>query len=252
MSTPISYFKKILSCTLLYSMCSLAFADIALKLPDDTSLLALNGQSVIERNDLIKKNILTLQNGTHQLVINHTVILGDKFDEEEFYKTEVFALVFKSNNQKLTLLTPVFNNVSDIDKFNTKPSWKIIDSSGNTIETKISVLKKDGLQLSRNYEFELNVFNAQNEAASLPSLSTIAHQATQNSSQPKAAAVITSVENRVTHKPTIAKVKSKPTTVKNSQQPTSQNYGISSRTLIEFYQQASPTAQQEFIDWLQQ
>lgn len=257
--------------SLLFSMCSFASADIALKLSDDTSLLALNGQSVIERNDLVKKGILRLQNGTHQILVNHSVVIGEKFEDEEFHKTEVFALVFNSSNQKLALVAPKFKQVSDIDKFNKAPSWKIIDQSGKAIDLKISVLKKDGLQLSRNYDHELNLFNAQNEAASLASLSTIpSHIAKRKvTASPEPATPVTSVEKRAAHNPTEVKPAAKvapqiQTSVKPSvttkakttpavkTTPAAQTYGISSRTLIELYQQASPASQQEFIEWLNQ
>jgi uncharacterized protein YccT (UPF0319 family) len=221
------------------------FADIALVLPEDADLLALNGRSVEDRDDLIKNNTLTLQDGTHQIVFNYTTIIEKLSGNDEFETTDVFVIVFNGTDQKLTLSTPTFKRTGDIKRFNRNPTWTITDTAGNTIDIKISPLKKGGLQINRDYEQELNIFNSKNELAALPSLSTKPRYTVEKSVT--ASALPAPVTPR--------KISTNAVVQKNASAAPAQPqkvYGISSRTLIELYQQASPAAQQEFIDWLQQ
>lgn len=243
-----------LICSFLLFIGQCASADIRLTLPEDADLLALNGTSVQSRTDLINNNTIILEDGLHQIVVNYTAVIDRISSGEEFETTDTFVILFKSVEQQLTLTVPKFKRITEIKRFNKNPDWKIIDKSGNPIEIKVSSLKKSGLQINRNYEQELNIFNAKNKAASLPSLSTLpAHVAQRKvTSSPEPAVTNPQVISKPIAKAT-PKVIEKPA-VKPTPQVTApaKVYGISSRTLIELYQQASPASQQEFINWLNQ
>ena len=59
-------------------------------------------------------------------------------------------------------------SIRDVEKFEKRLNWRLIDSNGKAIPFKANLLVKGGFQLSRDYEDELEEFNMSSADAALP------------------------------------------------------------------------------------
>lgn len=203
-------------------------ADINLILSDGTSLLALNGKT-IEKGDLTDTSKgIKLPNGRHQILVQHTAEIETPREEEIYEKTDTFVILFSAKETDLYLTTSPINTLSALKAFNTSPTWVIKNNQNKTLNSKISPLIKEGVQFGRNYEEELRHFNRSNLSAAHSALATPI----------QASSPTRQLDTKIT------------TAIGTQTAPAAQ--GISHRTLVELYQQASPVVQRQFIEWLQQ
>ena len=138
-----------------------------LNLSEGVNLIAANGKEVNSDSFFNSATSYPLPNGLNQILVNYTAEIKNGSDHE-IENTNAFVLLFKSNDSEITLTAPSIKKLSDINKFEEKKNWILIENNGAKINFKASTIKKVGFQLSRNYESEIEDFNQSNAAAALP------------------------------------------------------------------------------------
>lgn len=162
--------KKFAS-SLLASLLMFSFpvsAEVQIQLEDGISLLAVNGKEVTKDHFSSNSNIVKLADGVNQLLVRYTAEIKTSADEYELETTDAFVLLINTENNHLKIKSPNLRSEKQVNRFNKTGTWLIIDGQGNPISIKSSVLKKDGFQLARNFEYELAEFNTSNSDAALP------------------------------------------------------------------------------------
>lgn len=143
-------------------------ADVQVQFEDGISVLALNGKEVTNESLFSGTDFVKLNDGLNQLVVQYTAELKKSADDFELETTDSFVLLFDVKNIALVLKAPLIRNEDDVDTFNRRGDWRLLDVRGVAQVVKVSSLKKDGFQLSRDYERELEEFNLTDAAAALP------------------------------------------------------------------------------------
>lgn len=143
-------------------------ADVKVQFEEGISVLALNGKEVTHDSLFSGTDSVKLNDGLNQLLVQYTAELRKSADDFELENTDSFVLLFDAKNTALILKAPLIRNEDDVDAFNRSGDWRLLNASGVAQAIKISPLKKDGFQLSRDYERELKDFNLTDAVAALP------------------------------------------------------------------------------------
>ena len=131
-----------------------ALAGIELELPENMTAVAVNGE-----NTKIKGRV-SLPDGMNQVVVQFIGILGSRYDNDaDVGYSDVFVVKFEARNQALKMVIPDIKRSLDLEKFNRKADIRIVDSAGRTVDSDIAKLEKEGFQLFRDFEKELEDFN---------------------------------------------------------------------------------------------
>ena len=143
-----------------------AWADVTLEIPQKITIVAENG-----KNTQINKRA-SLPDGDNQIVVQFQGELSRKYADEdaEFEYSDTFVVRFNASNQPLEMVTPRIKRLSELEKWNKGPDIRILDSVGRDLDIRIARLEKDGIQIFRNYETELEVFNKTGSPAALDTL----------------------------------------------------------------------------------
>ncbi len=147
-----------------------AVADTKLYLAEDIILIAVNGEKISKGHALHRKNPVTLNNGVNQLLVQFNAGIDENDDDDtglRYQRTEASVIVFDSTDQTLTLQAPQVNSESDLDDFNKHPNWVIQSKEGKSIPLEVAVLERDGVQIGRDFERELEKFNETKSSAAL-------------------------------------------------------------------------------------
>ncbi|MDI3326887.1 DUF2057 domain-containing protein [Pontibacterium granulatum] len=157
--------------SLLVSLCAIStpvLADVTVQLEEGISVLAINGKEVIGKSVFSGADMVKLNDGINQLLVQYTAEIKTSADEYELESTDPFVLLLDAANEQLVLKAPAIKSEKDIAQFNKQGSWRLINRDGTLVALKSAVLKKEGFQLARNYEYELSEFNMSGAEAALP------------------------------------------------------------------------------------
>ncbi len=231
--TLFSFFKAISSFNPTLFICILLFslpvtADTKLHLDEDIFLIAVNGKKVDKSHDLYRKNPLTLSNGVNQLLVQFNAEI-EIDDDLRYQRTEASVLVFESKDQVLKLDAPQISNEAELEAFNKDPSWALSGEGAKEASLKVALLEKDGVQIGRDFERELELFNETQSTAALNYLSR--GPIVVNPHNARLAPVDTSVINQ-SNESVVTKENNTP--------------AVSIDWLLYLYKQASPSIQQQF------
>lgn len=162
--------KKTLSAlfVLLLGFSSSLIAGVQVQFEEGISVLALNGKEATNESHFSGTDFVELNDGLNQLLVQYTAELKKSADDFELETTDSFVLLFDAKNVSLVLKAPLIRNEDDVDAFNRSGDWRLLDAAGDARTVKVSPLRKDGFQLSRDYERELEDFNLTGAAAALP------------------------------------------------------------------------------------
>jgi uncharacterized protein YccT (UPF0319 family) len=138
----------------------LAFADNSMRLPNNVKVVAINGENTSESGRI------QLPNGTNQIALRYADSFGHGSDAEPV-QSEVIVATFEANNQQLRLDIPTIKKEAQLESFNRKPQISITTTNGAKINVKTDVLKKEGIQIFRDYEQELAKFNKSGSPAAV-------------------------------------------------------------------------------------
>ncbi len=130
------------------------YADVTLRLGEGVDLKAINGGlSGREGREI------SLRDGPSQILVEYTAELGRNDDDSVLDTSDVFVILFESEDQYLTLEAPDISTRQEMRAFNKSDGWILKDAGGNPHPFKSDVLEKDGFQFARNYEQELSDYN---------------------------------------------------------------------------------------------
>lgn len=146
-----------------------AWADITIEIPQNITIVAENG-----KNTQINKRA-SMPDGDNQIVVQFQGELSRKHADEdaEFEYSDTFVVRFNASNQPLKMVTPRIKRLSELEKWNKGPDIRMLDSAGRDLDIQIARLEKDGIQIFRNYETELEAFNKTDSPAALDTLSSV-------------------------------------------------------------------------------
>lgn len=164
------YSNKLYSAILLTSLSIFSgnsFADITLNMGEGIRLIAVNGEELKNESLFSGASEVQLTNGTNQILVNYTAEIKPG-DDSELEVTQPAVILFTANNAELSLSAPTMKSLNDVEQFEKDLNWKLINTSGQPVPYKTSLLIKDGFQLSRDYEDELEEFNMSSANAALP------------------------------------------------------------------------------------
>jgi len=140
---------------------SLVWSEVRLNPGPCVSVLALDGAAIDTSEPL------TLTNGRHQLVVDCTVEVGRGSDEGMPATSNAFVLLFQADDTQLTLQAPQISSNRELEMFNQVGNWQLTAADEQPVDFAVDVLEKEGFQLARDYEQELEVFNHSESPAAL-------------------------------------------------------------------------------------
>lgn len=212
----------------LFCLGNYAWADVILKLPENMTVVAVNG-----KNTKIKETV-NLPDGVNQVVAHFQGLLArGRFDKNaEMDYSDIFVIKFKARTQTLKMVIPCIKRSLDLKKFNRESDIRILDSADNRIDRQIAKLEIEGFQIFRDYERELESFNNTDSPAALK----MSLPVSQGSSALKSVSIPAAT---VTEKQTLSV----------SQQPSA---NMAEDMLKYWYQQADEATRARFRHWVNQ
>lgn len=146
---------------------SFVFAENILNLSEGVNLLAINGKEAKSPSFFNDHSAYKLPNGINQIVVSYTAEIKNGSEYELEY-TNAFVLLFDQKDEQLLIAAPEIKKIKDIKELEEKGNWILTAKSGQPVDYKVSLIKNNGFQLSRDYERELEDFNKTDAAAALP------------------------------------------------------------------------------------
>ncbi|MCL1065021.1 DUF2057 domain-containing protein [Shewanella benthica] len=144
--------------------CSLpAYAKLTLTLPKSAQLLVVNGVVMEDETSLV------LHDGNNQIVFKYNTSFRQQGEQRRF-SSEAVILTFNGQDSAYKLSLPRLRSDSDADKFNKFAELTLIDDAGVEVEYTSDLLLKAGMQLGRDYDKEIAVYNKSSAPAALPNL----------------------------------------------------------------------------------
>ena len=129
-------------------------------------LLAIDGQKASKSLAKDAKTFAVNDTQNHQVVVRLSEIIGSGSSQTLFESNPVIV-TFQGNAEDLVISAPAIRGRSEGDKFNEMPSIIVKTKSGNTLSTKVDVLKQEGLFPSANVVNDLAEYNASGATASV-------------------------------------------------------------------------------------
>lgn len=142
-------------------------ANNSIALGEGVNLIAVNGKEVNTEKLFNGKTQYELPNGLNQILVNYTAEVAEGSDLV-IEHSKVFVLLFESKNDNLSLSAPKIKRAKELKEFEKNKIWLFKSSSKKDIKYKANIIEKNGFQLSRDFEKELERFNKSNSPAALP------------------------------------------------------------------------------------
>ncbi len=161
-------------------------AEVILSVGPGITLLATNGSEVDSGSFFENKSTIILPDGKNQILVQYSSEIK-KSGNLEIESTDPHVLVFSVNNKDILLSVPDIKRFSEFRKFNAGKLWLLKDSSDHSVEYLSKPLLKEGFQINRDYERELQDLNnaggdlSINKSMSLSQLSSRISQSNNNS-----------------------------------------------------------------------
>lgn len=140
-----------------------ALADVSLTLPNSAELLLVNGKEASNQSKI------NFDNGNNQIVFKYHTAYKNRGQEKRF-NSEAIILSFTAKDADYRLSLPTLKSNNQADNFNQAPKVFIEDSEGNKLDIETDTLRKEGIQLGRNYGQEILAYNQTNAAAAIKTL----------------------------------------------------------------------------------
>lgn len=164
---------KPISAALLIATSHFALADVTLNLPSDVTLLAVNMEKPQTSGSFFSSvTSATLEDGQNQIVFRFEPYF-DKGNERNSVSSDVYIVTFDETNTKLDFVLPKYRTEREAEREIGNMEWSLIDEKGETISIKTDKLKKDGMQLGRNYVRESEDYNRAGGIASIGVVTTV-------------------------------------------------------------------------------
>ena len=152
--------KSLIHCLFLIPLLSVqAHAEVTITLPDSAEPLLLNGKD-------INSHRLISQNGPQQLVLAARATYRE-FGQQKRFTSETLIVTFLGENNHYRVSLPKINSPRSAEKFNDVPQVSITDTQGNKVAYKLDRLRKEGIQIGRDYSEEIKAYNASGGIAAI-------------------------------------------------------------------------------------
>lgn len=138
-------------------------ADVSLTLPKSAELLVINGKGALSQPQI------KLDNGNNQIVFEYQTTYKSRGQEKRF-NSEAIIVSFTAKDADYRLSLPTLRSDNQADNFNNNPQVFIEDSKGNKLVIRTDTLRKEGIQLGRNYAEEMLGYNQTDSAAAIKAL----------------------------------------------------------------------------------
>ncbi|MGV2987902.1 DUF2057 family protein [Vibrio sp. E150_011] len=160
---------KILSCALLASCSTTAFADVTIKVPESVDLLSVNASDPDSKSNgfFSSGETATLPDGTNQIVFRFEPYFDLNREERVSVPSKVVIAKFDASNTALTLEVPTYQNERQAKKDIKTFTWSLKDEQGNVVSVEQDALIKDGMQIGRDYNREAEDYNRKGGVAAI-------------------------------------------------------------------------------------
>ncbi|EGM69929.1 DUF2057 domain-containing protein [Shewanella sp. HN-41] len=135
-------------------------AEVTLQLPSDVELLTVNGQKPLSTAPV------TLSNGLNQIAFRYNAQYRKQANSVR-YQSDVLIVRFNETDQELQLKLPNIDSAKAAKQFDESPSLSLLDKHNQAIAFDQDRLVKNGLQIGRNFEQEILLYNQGQHPASL-------------------------------------------------------------------------------------
>nr|WP_086938189.1 DUF2057 domain-containing protein [Thaumasiovibrio occultus] len=152
-----SFFRYSTLVTLLCSASS-ALADVTINLPASAKVLLVNEQVVDDSQKI------TLKDGSNQVVFRAAVTVRNN-GEDTYYESPAHIVTFTAHDQVVDLVLPTLRTSADTRDFSRNPDINITGADGKSIAFTTDTLEKSGFQWGRDFEVEIERYNASNAKA---------------------------------------------------------------------------------------
>ncbi|WP_413473490.1 DUF2057 domain-containing protein [Shewanella baltica] len=137
-----------------------ATADVNLNLPKNAEVLTVNGKPAVKSSNLV------LADGINQIAFRYAAQYRQQADSVH-YLSDVLIVRFDASAQTLTLTLPTINSARDAKKFDESPKLTLSNTQDEAVSFTSDKLIKNGIQLGRDFEHEIQQYNLSNHPASL-------------------------------------------------------------------------------------
>lgn len=136
-----------------------ASADVTITVPDTIEMLVVNGAKPSLSGGFFDANkTVTLPDGENQIVFSYKPYFNQGKDRIILQSHPQIA-TFTASGSQLEFNMPSYRNADQGAKQIRNLEWSLIDEQGNQIDAKQDQLIKEGLQIGRNIQSELDEYN---------------------------------------------------------------------------------------------
>lgn len=155
---------KTIAATGLLSLLALpAFADVTLHLPDQVTLLSVNGaegkSGLLQFISKSSPESINLPNGNNQIVYEVSKIFNKGSTQGKRYQSSAIVLSFNSADSSLVMEVPPLNSMSAANTFDKKLAINLKDKSGSPLQFTNELLPINELSFKKNYSSLLSNYN---------------------------------------------------------------------------------------------
>ena len=142
-------------------------AQVTLQIPDSITVLAVNAaKPELEGGLFSSTKTLTLPDGENQVVFRYSPYFTQGNDRVIVDSNAVITK-FDAANQALSLDLPEYRDAKQAEKGLRDWQVKLVNDQGEPVEVMQDVLRKDGLQIGRDFLLESEAYNRTNGVAAL-------------------------------------------------------------------------------------
>ncbi|EGU46248.1 hypothetical protein VII00023_06912 [Vibrio ichthyoenteri ATCC 700023] len=162
-----------------------AQAEITLNIPDNVDLLVVNqSKPDIDGGLFSTTKSVTLPDGENQIVVRYKPYFS-KGNDRIIVEGEAIIANFSAQDQTLNFQLPEYRNERDAEKNIKQLQLALTNQEGQSIPLVQDTLKKDGLQIGRDYVIESELYNQNAGVAALSSsVAAVAISSSKNQSSP--------------------------------------------------------------------
>ncbi|MBF9000007.1 DUF2057 family protein [Vibrio nitrifigilis] len=152
-----------------------AMADVTLQIPEDVDVLAINSHQPEKSSGLFGSDEETLKDGLNQIVFKYSPSFMVGTDLKQAY-SDVYVAKLDAKDTKLSFKLPDYKSINDAREHIDNMQWSLVDSQGNNVVIAQDKLKKNGIQLGRDYVAEVKEYNLNGGVAAMSTVLVIASQ----------------------------------------------------------------------------
>lgn len=142
-------------------------AQVTIEIPDTIQVLAVNAEKPqVEGGLFSSTKTLNLADGENQVVFRYSPYFSQGNDRV-IVDSEAVITKFDAANQTFTFELPEYKNANQAEKVIGEWQVKLLNQQGQPLALKQDILRKDGLQIGRDYVLESEAYNRTTGIAAL-------------------------------------------------------------------------------------